>query len=465
MVYFIKNFIKKPINLFYVVNVLRYTFWLNCKVDKKGVSYHQPLFFDDCFIMLMNIQNTAPRPKSPHPILNLGFRIFFVGSAVFAILSMLLWLAILQGFAPFKGTFNPFYWHAHEMIFGYALAVIAGFLLTAVKTWTGQMMPFGWHLGAIFGAWATARLLWLGLHATSSSAMLIVAFVFDLLFWIMVTYSVIKAVWVARQKRQIGIVAKLALLMLASIAFYIGVFLDNTNVQQIALYGALYLVIGVVFTIARRVLPFFIVKGVSVDNDGKPNGVNIEQKNSALLDRMNLIGFFGFIVFDLFIKFPTIASIFAFICVIANICRLKNWYHPAIWQKPLLWSLVIAFGGMTASLLLFVVLPFIETGVNVHSLGLHGLALFGVGLMTVAMMARVSLGHTGRNIHQPPKTVSAIFILMILSALCRVLMPMLGGDYMMWILISQVAWILCFGLFCLSYVGILAKQRTDGLFG
>lgn len=415
--------------------------------------------------MLMNIQNTAPRPTSPHPILNLGFRIFFVGSAVFAILTMLLWLAILQGFAPFKGTFNPFYWHAHEMIFGYALAVIAGFLLTAVKTWTSQPMPYGWHLGVIFGAWAVARLLWLGLHATPSVAMLSVAFVFDLLFWGMTAYSVIKAVWVARQKRQIGIVAKLTLLMLANIAFYTGVFLDSTTTQQIALYGALYLVIGVVFTIARRVLPFFIVKGISVDNNGKPNGLNIEQKNSALLDRMNLVGFFGFIVFDLFVKSPMLASAFALVCVIANICRLKNWYHPAIWQKPLLWSLIIAFGGMTASLLFFVVLPFVDTSVNVHSLGLHGLALFGVGLMTVAMMARVSLGHTGRNIHQPPKTVSAMFILMTISALCRVVMPMFGGDYMTWVLISQVAWVLSFGLFCVSYVGILAKPRTDGLFG
>lgn len=121
--------------------------------------------------------------------------------------------------------------------------------------------------------------------------------------------------------------------------------------------------------------------------------------------------------------------------------------------------------GMTASLAFFVVLPFVDTSVNVHSLGLHGLALFGVGLMTVAMMARVSLGHTGRNIHQPPKTVSAMFILMTISALCRVIMPMFGGDYMTWVLISQVAWVLSFGLFCVSYVGILAKPRTDGLFG
>ncbi|SPX85067.1 NnrS family protein [Moraxella ovis] len=415
--------------------------------------------------MLMNIQNTAKRPTSPHPILNLGFRIFFVGSALFAVVAMLSWLAILQGFAPFEGIINPFYWHGHEMVFGYALAVIAGFLLTAVKTWTNQPMPYGWKLFAIFLPWALARIMWMGAHAVPSNAMLVAAFVLDMLFWGLTSFAVIRAVWAARQKRQIGIAAKLTLLYIAQLAFYVGVFTNHLSMQQVSLYAALYLVIGVVFTIGRRVLPFFIVKGISVNNDGKPNGINVEQKNSALLDRANLVGLFGFIVFDLFVVMPKVAAIFALICFIVNALRLKNWYHAGIWQKPLLWSLVIAFAGMTVSMLIFVVYPFIDSSMNLHALGLHGLALFGVGLMTVAMMARVALGHTGRNIHQPPKTVGAIFVLMIVSALCRVLLPMFGGDYMTWVLVSQVAWVLSFMLFCVSYVGILSKARTDGLFG
>lgn len=415
--------------------------------------------------MLMNIQNTAKRPTSPHPILNLGFRIFFVGSALFAVVAMLLWLAILQGFAPFKGVINPFYWHGHEMVFGYALAVIAGFLLTAVKTWTNQPMPYGWKLFAIFLPWALARIMWMGAHAVPSNAMLVVAFVLDMLFWGLTSFAVIRAVWAARQKRQIGVVAKLTLLYIAQLTFYVGVFTNHLSMQQVSVYTALYLVIGVVFTIGRRVLPFFIVKGISVNNDGKSNGINVKQKNSALLDRTNLVGLFGFIVFDLFVVMPKVAAIFALICFIVNALRLKNWYHAGIWQKPLLWSLVIAFAGMTVSMLIFVVYPFIDGSMNLHALGLHGLALFGVGLMTVAMMARVALGHTGRNIHQPPKTVGAIFILMIVSALCRVLLPMFGGDYMTWVLVSQVAWVLSFMLFCVSYVGILSKARTDGLFG
>lgn len=419
----------------------------------------------------MNIQNTAKRPTSPHPILNLGFRIFFVGSAVFAVISMLLWLLILQGFAPFQGVVTPFYWHGHEMVFGYALAVIAGFLLTAVKTWTNQPMPYGWHLGAIFGAWAVSRFIWFGLHVTPSIALFMAAFVFDMIFWGMTAFAVIKAVWAVRQKRQIGIITKLLLLGLTQVTFYVGVLINHHNTQQIALSFALYLVIGVVFTIARRVLPFFITKGISVNHDGTPNGMQLEQKNSNLLDRLNLFGFFGFIIFDLFIKQPMIAGVCALVCLVANLARLKNWYHHAIWQKPLLWSLIIAFFGMTISLAMFVLYPIATqlnwfSSVNIHTLGLHGLAVFGIGLMTIAMMARVSLGHTGRNIHQPPATVSLMFMLMILCGIFRVVLPLFFNDsYMSLMLLSQVLWIASFVIFCLCYVGILVKPRTDGLFG
>lgn len=114
----------------------------------------------------MNIQNTAKRPTSPHPILNLGFRIFFVGSAVFAVISMLLWLVILQGFAPFQGVVTPFYWHGHEMVFGYALAVIAGFFINGSqnmdKSAHALWLAFGgdiWGVGGI-----SLYLVWASCH-------------------------------------------------------------------------------------------------------------------------------------------------------------------------------------------------------------------------------------------------------------------------------------------------------------
>ena len=148
---------------------------------------------------------------------------------------------------------------------------------------------------------------------------------------------------------------------------------------------------------------------------------------------------------------------------VINIVRLIGWYHHGIWQKPLLWSLYIAFLGMCLSFLLYALQPWLGYP---HSLAMHGLAIAGIGMMTVAMMTRVSLGHTGRSIHQPPKTVNLMYGLMVLVFVSRVLLPLVDmSHYLVWIMIAQGAWIACFVLFCISYLPMLARPRPDGLFG
>lgn len=413
--------------------------------------------------MLMNIQNTTPTPQSPHPIVNLGFRIFFAGAAVFAMIAMLMWLGIFQAAIPFKAAMNPFYWHAHEMIFGYALAVIAGFLLTAVQTWTGQAMPYGMKLLAIFAFWAMARILWMGAHAVANPLMLMLAFVFDMLFWGATSFFIIQAVYRTRQKRQMGIAIKLILFAISHIIFYIGVFSDNVHRQKIGLYLGFYLVLAVVLTIGRRVLPFFIEKGVAVDATGKPNGTVYQSKNSPILDKLSLIGLLGFLLTAVFFPNRWLILLFSLLVAASNIMRLVNWHHQAIWHKPLLWSLYVSFWGLAIGFMLFGVQPFIGFA---PSLALHTMALFGIGLTTLAMMARVSLAHTGRNIHTPPKVLMPMLLVFGLSIVFRVILPMLdAAGYLTYVLISQILWTTAFALFCVGYIKILASERIDGSFG
>lgn len=374
---------------------------------------------------MLTIQNATPRPQSPHPILNLGFRIFFVGAGAFAVLSMVLWLLILQGIAPFRNELNLFYWHAHEMIFGYGLAVVAGFLLTAVKTWTNQPMPYGVRLLPIFVSWVVCRLVWLGLHATSSIAMMVVALVFDGIFWGLTTYFVVKAVWAAKQKRQLGIVLNLLMTWLCQGLFYVAVFTSNQSLQKQAIYLGFYLIVAMIFTIGRRVLPFFIEKGVQVSVEGKPNGVIYTQNNNEVLDKLSIVGLLGFVVNDVFVGHLAVMTITAGVVAVVNIKRLLNWYHKGIWQKSLLWSLYLSFWGLTIGFVLFAILPFVTIG-NIHSLAVHSLAISGVGLTTLTMMCRVSLGHTGRNIHQPPAGVWVIFGLVGVVLIFRVFVPMIA---------------------------------------
>lgn len=418
---------------------------------------------------MMTIQNARPRPTSPHPLLNLGFRIFFAGAAIFAIVAMVMWAGVLSTHVTYKPNqyLLVHYWHAHEMIFGYALAVIAGFLLTAVQTWTSQPMPYGYKLLLIFACWAMARIFFAGAHAMSTPFMFAAAFAFDIAFWLLTTFFVTQAVVRVRQKRQIGIVAKLFLLLMAHFLFYAGVFLQNTKLSVAGLYVAFYLVIAVVLTIGRRVLPFFIQKGVAIGRDGKPNGVVYEQNNSKLLDRLSLLFLLLFMIMVLLKPTLSQADHIGAICAlglfVVNAIRLVRWHHKGIWQKPLLWSLYLSFWGIAAAFLLFFVVHF--AGIA-SSIALHFLALSGIGLTTLAMMARVSLGHTGRNIHKPPKLVSAMFVLFMLCIIARVLLPMMDmAHYTLWLMLSQVLWVLSFMLFCLGYLKKLAAPRVDGLFG
>ncbi|WP_350642941.1 NnrS family protein [Psychrobacter sp. HY3-MNA-CIBAN-0198] len=411
-----------------------------------------------------SIKLPSKAPYSPHPILNLSFRLFFSAAAVFAIIMMVLWSFVFTGHTDIDAqVLNPLYWHGHEMIYGYALAVVAGFLLTAVKTWTGVMMPHGYSLLAIFACWLLARLGWLafGLGVTiagSSAWLLYAAALFDLLFVGSMAFVIFRAVLQVKQYKQMGILAKLALLTLGNGLCYWGIISADMSTTRVGIYLGFYLIIGLVLTIGRRVVPFFIERGLSGAGTG-----TITLRNSKIQDIASLAFFFAFFLADLFYPNKYLLTITALGVAVVNIIRLLGWYNRGIWQKPLLWSLYIAFLGMCLSFLLYALQPWLGYA---HSIALHGLAIAGVGMMTVAMMTRVSLGHTGRSIHQPPKSVNVVYILMILVFVSRVLLPLVDmNHYLLWIMVAQSAWIACFVLFCLSYLPMLARPRPDGLFG
>ena len=413
---------------------------------------------------MQSINLPSKAPHSPHPILNLSFRLFFSAAAVFAVVMMVLWSFVFTGHTDIDAqVLNPLYWHGHEMIYGYALAVVAGFLLTAVKTWTGVMMPHGYSLLAIFACWLLARLGWLafgfGITIAGSSAWLLYAAgLFDLLFVGSMAFVIFRAVLQVKQYKQMGILAKLALLTLGNGLCYWGIISTDMAITRIGIYLGFYLIIGLVLTIGRRVVPFFIERGLSGDGTG-----TVTLRNSNVQDIASLAFFFAFFLVDLFYPNKYLLTITALGVAVVNIIRLLGWYNHGIWQKPLLWSLYIAFLGMCLSFLLYALQPWLGYA---HSIALHGLAIAGVGMMTVAMMTRVSLGHTGRSIHQPPKTVNAMYILMVLVFISRVLLPLVDmSHYLLWIMLAQGAWIACFVLFCISYLPMLARPRPDGLFG
>ncbi|HHO8893560.1 TPA: NnrS family protein, partial [Pseudomonas aeruginosa] len=191
------------------------------------------------------------------PIWRLGFRPFFLGGALFAVLAIALWLAALaglwSGWQPVGGWLA---WHRHEMLFGFGVAIIAGFLLTAVQTWTGVPGLQGKPLALLAGLWLAARLAWL------FDAPLALLLVLQLSFLPLLAWAIGRSLWRVRQKRNYPVVGLLLLLTLADALVLLGLFEGNDDWQRRASIAALWLIAGMMNLIGGRVIPFFTQRGL-----------------------------------------------------------------------------------------------------------------------------------------------------------------------------------------------------------
>ncbi len=379
------------------------------------------------------------------PLFNLGFRPFFFCAGLYAVISVLVWsLVYLAGFKLPLETVSPFQWHAHEMIYGYAAAVITGFLLTAVKNWTGVQTLHGMPLLLLVCLWMAARLFF-------NLGLLPAAAVFDLLFLLCVAASLIGPIRQAGQWKHMAIISKLLLFFIGNLLFYLGTLGYLENGIFWGIYGGLYLVISLILMIGRRVVPFFIERGV---------GYPVSLRQSRLLDVGSLVVFLVFFILELG-QFSRAASAWtALLLFFINAARLIGWHTPGIWRKPLLWSLYLALWSVCFGFLL-VFLAYLP-GLSVF-IAVHAFAYGGIGLMTLAMMSRVSLGHTGRDIHNPPAGIGLAFGLLLIGTLIRVALPVISPPfYLWWIGASQVLWILAFLIFCYLFIPVLSRARIDG---
>jgi uncharacterized protein involved in response to NO len=332
------------------------------------------------------------------------------------------------------------------MIYGYGLAVITGFLLTAIKNWTGIQTAHGKPLMFIFAVWAMARLLFL--FGTSH---LIIAGIFDGLFILMLIAFTAYPIFKVKQWKQSFILLKLLLLAIGNALFYLGALEIVKDGITLGLYGGLYLIIAIILTIGRRVIPFFIERGV---------GYEVKLFNSKWLDLSSMLLFLGFFVLELFLQNPTISAYLALALFFINSVRLVGWHNKGIWKKSLLWSLYLSFCFICLGFLLFAATHFFNTE---KFLAIHAFSFGGIGLITLAMMSRVSLGHSGRDISQPSKSLSYAFCIMLLGFLTRVFIPLFNiFDYEILIGISIICWLTVFIIFVAIYFPILTKPRADG---
>ncbi len=391
--------------------------------------------------------NDTSRPVSSFALFNLGFRPFFLLASVFSFISIFIWGGVfVYGWIAPPLPFSPMHWHAHEMIFGYGMAVAAGFLLTAVRNWTHIPTPQGVPLAILAGLWLAARLAgWLIPGQILPMALL------DLAFDLWLAVAIFIPILRAKQHQQIGIASKLVLLLLANLCFYLGV--SGVLEQGIVwgLYGGFYMLLALIYSMARRVLPMFIERGVDYP---------VTLKNRVWVDRSGIFVFVMFLLADVFWRNIPVTAVLAAMLFTMHAIRLAEWHTKGIWDKPLLWVLYLGYGGATFGFLLKALAPFTNLS---PSLALHAFALGGIGMITAGMMARISLGHTGRNIQQHSRLLSPLFLSLCAAFVARVMLPMIApAHYMMWLAVAQAAWLFAFALLVWVYAPILVKPRTDG---
>lgn len=378
------------------------------------------------------------------PILRLGFRPFFLLGAVLAALAIPLWIAALQGWALPAPVGGWLAWHRHELVFGFAGAIIAGFLLTAVQTWTGRPSLSGRPLALLVGLWLLGRLSW---WLPSAWPLLL----FNLAFLLAVAGVMARLLWAVRQRRNYPIVLVLALLAAVDLLNLLGVLLQHDAWQRQGSQAAIWLVAAMMTLIGGRVIPFFTQRGLGRLEMVQP---------WAWLDLALLVGTLLLALLTgagLLLQPRWGSAVLLLGLGLGHGIRLLRWFDRGLLRVPLLWSLHLAYAWMVLACL---GLALWHAGVAVpFSQALHALTVGAMAGLILAMLARVSLGHTGRPL-ELPRGFAVAFVLLNLAALLRVLGVSFAYQPALWL--AALAWGLAFAQFLYCYGPMLCRTRADG---
>jgi len=379
------------------------------------------------------------------PLFNLGFRAFFALAGFAALTLIVLWSAMIEGDLAHENYFSQNYWHAHEMLLGYSVAVIAGFLLTAVKNWTGKPTLTGDQLAGLCLLWLYGRIVpfYEGLLPNELIALI------DFAFLPVLAYQIIKPILQVGQYRNLVFVALLLVLALGNGLVHAEILGFQENTAWLGIELVVATIIVMILVIAGRVFPFFTERGL-------PGTLTIK---NPLFDTLSIVSAVLVFVLELADISGTILALAALFAVVANVARLSGWYVQKIWYVPLLWVLYVGYGWI---ILGFGLTIFSAYELIAASLALHAFTIGGIGVLTLGMMARVSLGHTGRAL-RVSNAMAISFVFINVAALCRVLLPVvLPGWYNLLVYVSTFAWLAAFSLFVFVYSPILTSVRADG---
>ena len=387
---------------------------------------------------------TAAQQPTGWPLLRLGFRPFYLGAALFALLAIPLWVALFLGHSTLVMPLSPLLWHAHEMLFGFAIAVIMGFLLTAVKAWTGLATPRGAFLACL-------ALLWLAARVAAVTGPYPLYAVLDLALLPLVAAVLTRLLLRANNRRNLPLAGMLMLLALANGCFHLGV-IGAIDVSPLTpLYAALALIVMIECVIAGRVIPAFTMSATP----GLKLTVSVLVERAAMA--LTALALLLWVFAPAATAWNMGAGLALSLAAVAHVLRLLQW-RPAITRhRPILWILHVSYAWLPIG---FALLGLAQAGLVAPSAGVHALAVGAIGGLTLGMMTRTARGHTGRPLSVTALEVTA-YVLVLAAAVLRALVPLAAPQPIV-LIAAAAAWSSAFALYLWVFVPWLTSTRLDG---
>ena len=382
-------------------------------------------------------------------ILSFGFRPFFLGAAIWAAVAMALWIPALTGALDLPTRFDAASWHAHEFLFGYLSAVIAGFLLTAVPNWTGQLPIVGWPLGGLFVLWVGGRA---GVLLSDGLPSLDVALV-DLAMPVALTGFLAREIIVGKNWRNLIVLTMLGIFTISNAIFHWEAARGDYAAQGYGLRAGLGAALMMIAVIGGRIVPSFTRNWLARQGPGR-----LPVPPMQRFDKIALLALLAALF--AWIAAPEAQALAPLLLAAGalHLVRLARWAGDRTLAEPLLWILHLGY--------LFLPLGAIALGVSILVPGVFGgasaqhLWMAGaVGLMTLAVMTRATLGHTGHELKAGRGTLT-LYLGQLAAILARLAAGLWPDQAPLLHILSGLAWIAAFGGFAMLYGPAMMRRRV-----
>jgi len=378
-------------------------------------------------------------------IFSYAFRPFFLLAGAYALLMLLAWASYLSGVVGWPDGLPPRIRHGHEMIFGFGGAAVAGFLLTAVATWTARPPVSGRALMALCAVWAAARL---GGFLPGAFGWVVWG-LSSLMFWGGLLALMGGELFAAGNARNYKALVLLSAFLATEAVFFMTAG-GQVELQETCLRTGILLLVGMIILVGGRIIPAFTQNWLRQNRPASAVQLPAFDRVDGASVALTALFAAGFVLWPQ----SALTGVAGLAAAFAQGARLARWQGWLAASEPLLWVLHLGFG--------WIPLGFLLLGVSILGFpglwesGIHALAYGAVGTLVLGVAARVALGHTGRPLQAPPLMTLA-FVLVNLGALCRILAQPGSGS---WMTLSVALWLGAYGLFLIQYVPILLASRV-----